>query len=84
MKQQRRESLTDFVQRVGNHLHSCQLGALQKDMAIHVVINRVKKEKLMSELLQVSDINMDRLMTTCTKYVSAERTIEELNKKADK
>ena len=62
-KQQRGGMLSDFDQRVVNHSHSCQLGALREDMAIHVVINRVKDEKLMSELLQVFDINMDRLMT---------------------
>ena len=84
MKQQRGETLTDLIQRVVNHSHSCQLRALREDMAIYVVINGVQEEKLMSELLQIFDINMDRLMTTCAKYESAERTIEELDKKADK
>lgn len=83
MKQERGEELSEFTQRVIKHSHSCQLGELREDMAIHVIINGLSEEKLKTELLQQPEIDMAKLTTTCAKFESAGRTLEEL-KKTDK
>jgi len=52
-------------------------------MAVHVVINGVKGEKLKTELLQIPDINLEKLTATCAKFEPAEKTLEELGKREE-
>ena len=81
MKQSKEEELSDFIRRVTKQSHSCQLGALRKDQAIHIMINGMEDEKLKSELLYIGDSNVTKLTSTSAKYESAGRTIEELKSK---
>ena len=49
-------------------------------MIVHVVLKGLRNEKLKSEILQITYLNMEKMMATCAKYESAERTLEEFAK----
>lgn len=77
------ESLSDFTTRATRCSKQCQLGELQDDMTVHIVIKGIKNEKLKSELLQGTEINMESLAIACAKYESAERTLEAFGRKEE-
>ena len=81
MKQGTGEALSEFIQRVLKQSHSCQLAGLREDLAIHIMINGMEDEKLKTDLLQISDINLGKLTSACAQHESAGRTMEELKSK---
>lgn len=56
------------------------MGALQDDRTLHNVLKGLHDEKWKTELLQVGDINMAKLTTTCAKYDSVESTLDEFGR----
>ena len=54
----------------------CQLAALESDMAVHAIINRLEDDKLWSVLLQRADLDINVLETTYAQFAAAERTVK--------
>lgn len=81
MEQGGEETNQQFITRARAAGGRCQLGGAQEDMVVHVVIKGLRDEKLKTELLQQSEVNLYVLTNICAKYESAERTLEELGRR---
>lgn len=70
------ESLVDYVDRVRTMAEKADLGNKCSDMAVHIILRNMKEEQLKKELLQIEDLDMDKVITKCTLFESARRTLE--------
>lgn len=76
MAQVGKETLKEFTTRVTRAFKHCQLGELQDDMAVHVIIKGIKDEHLRMGLLHITEVNMTIFAVACALYKLANRTLE--------
>lgn len=83
-QQEKGESMTSFVLKVGRRADQCRLENLRDALVVQVAIMGMTDDKLRNQLLVIPDLDLTKLNANVAAYDSAKKTGEEISLKARK